>query len=42
MGGETLGSGSGFAQGNDGSDGTYWYAPTKELYAALRDLVVNG
>ena len=42
VGGETLSSGSGFAQGNNGDDGDYWYAPTKELYAALRDLVING
>ena len=42
VGGETLSSGSGFAVGNNDDEGDYWYAPTKELYAALRDLVTNG
>ena len=30
------------AVGVDGVDGSYWTAPTKELYDALRDLVING
>ena len=43
VGGETLvSSGDGFAVGNNDDVGDYWYAPTKELYAALRDLVANG
>lgn len=42
VGGETLSGGGGQAVGNNGVDGDYWYAPTKELYDALRDLVVNG
>ena len=43
VGGETLSAGgAGSAAGNNGNEGDYWYAPTKELYAALRDLVVNG
>ena len=43
VGGETLSAGgAGSAAGNNGSEGDYWYAPTKELYAALRDLVANG
>ena len=42
VGGETLSGGSGFAVGNNDDEGDYWYAPTKELYAALRDLVING
>ena len=43
VGGETLSAGgSGSAAGNNGTEGHYWYAPTKELYAALRDLVING
>ena len=43
VGGETLSAGgAGSAAGNNGSEGDYWYAPTKELYAALRDLVING
>ena len=43
VGGETLSAGgAGSAAGNNGNEGDYWYAPTKELYAALRDLVANG
>ena len=42
VGGETLSGGGGQAVGNNGDEGDYWYAPTKELYDALRDLVVNG
>ena len=46
VGGETLSAGgAGSATGNflnDEREGNYWYAPTKELYAALRDLVING
>ena len=43
VGGETLSAGgAGSAAGNNGTEGHYWYAPTKELYAALRDLVING
>ena len=43
VGGETLSAGgAGQAVGSNGTEGDYWYAPTKELYDALRDLVVNG
>ena len=43
VGGETLSAGgAGSAAGSNGNEGSYWYAPTKELYAALRDLVING